>query len=105
MIKTIINWFKRLWINNKYPKYAIITKTADKGGRIIEYDDVWIKENDHIVTYCKLINDKYVSHRIDGPAHEYKTCYTLNTWYYRGKRIDCKSQKEFEKILKLKIFW
>jgi hypothetical protein len=42
-------------------------------------------------------------HRIDGPAFEY--CDGRKYWYYEGKRIECNSQEEFERYLKLKIFW
>ena len=47
------------------------------------------------------INDKL--HRLDGPAAIYNNGY--EEWYYEGKRIDCNSQKEFERYLKLKLFW
>lgn len=70
------------------------------------------------------INGK--NHRIDGPAIEYpngnQTWYYHNKihredgpadisangtkhWYYHGKLINCKSQEEFEKLIKLKAFW
>ena len=41
-------------------------------------------------------------HRLDGPAMEYDT---TKSWYYKGRKIFCSSQQEFEKILKLKAFW
>jgi hypothetical protein len=42
-------------------------------------------------------------HRIKGPAIEYKSsnCFA---WFYEGKVIDCSSQEEFERILKLRLF-
>jgi len=42
-------------------------------------------------------------HRLDGPAMEFPS--GRGEWYYQGKRIDCSSQEEFEKLLKLKAFW
>jgi hypothetical protein len=42
-------------------------------------------------------------HRLNGPAYE--NIYGEKQWYYEGKRIDCKSQEEFERIIKLKLFW
>lgn len=42
-------------------------------------------------------------HRIDGPAIEY-AC-GVKRWYYDDEFIDCKSQEEFERIIKLKAFW
>ena len=44
-----------------------------------------------------------VYHRLDGPAY-----YPPNMqpqWWFNGKYIVCKSQKEFEQLLKLKAFW
>jgi hypothetical protein len=42
-------------------------------------------------------------HRVDGPAIEYSD--GIKFWWYRGKRINCQTQQEFEKLLKLKAFW
>ena len=41
-------------------------------------------------------------HRTDGPAVDY--CF-YQTWWIDGEQIDCKSQEEFERIMKLKAFW
>ena len=46
-------------------------------------------------------NDKL--HRLDGPAKEYPSGY--KEWYYENKWIDCNSQEEFERYLKLRLFW
>jgi hypothetical protein len=42
-------------------------------------------------------------HRTDGPAIEYTNGDKI--WYLDGKLIDCSSQEEFERLLKLKVFW
>jgi len=48
-------------------------------------------------------------HRIDGPATTFS--YFIHNkmgtpkWYIHGNRMDCKSQEEFERLLKLKAFW
>jgi hypothetical protein len=42
-------------------------------------------------------------HRLDGPAVEYSN--GEKYWYYEGEKIECNSQKEFEKYVKLKLFW
>lgn len=42
-------------------------------------------------------------HRVDGPAYIYLGKFQL--WYYQGVKINCSSQKEFERILNLKAFW
>lgn len=41
-------------------------------------------------------------HRLDGPAIKHSHG---EFWFYNGKGIDCSSQEEFEKLLKLKVFW
>jgi len=40
-------------------------------------------------------------HRSDGPAIECINGY--KAWWYQGKLIDCSSQKEFERLIKLKV--
>lgn len=42
-------------------------------------------------------------HRLDGPAVEYPD--GLKFWFYNGMRVNCNSQEEFNKLLKLKAFW
>jgi hypothetical protein len=42
-------------------------------------------------------------HRIEGPALE--CCDGYEEWYYEDQKIDCKTQKEFERLIKLKLFW
>jgi len=41
-------------------------------------------------------------HRADGPAAE---CFDVKKWFYHGECIECNSQEELERILKLKAFW
>jgi hypothetical protein len=53
-------------------------------------------------------NDKFwyqndQRHRLDGPAIEYN--FGDKKWYYQGEYIDCSTQEEFERIIKLKILW
>jgi hypothetical protein len=42
-------------------------------------------------------------HRVDGPAIKCIDCY--KEWYYEDQKIDCNSQEEFERYIKLKLFW
>jgi len=42
-------------------------------------------------------------HRIDGPAVEGTN--SIKYWYYQGQQINCKTQQEFEKLIKLRLFW
>jgi len=44
-------------------------------------------------------------HREDGPAIEYLQNQATDKWYYHGKNVDCSTQQQFEKIMKLKAFW
>lgn len=41
-------------------------------------------------------------HRLDGPAIDYPHS---QEWYYQGTKIECSSQEEFERYLRLKAFW
>ncbi|CAB4196971.1 hypothetical protein UFOVP1290_491 [uncultured Caudovirales phage] len=61
-------------------------------GPAIEYADggkCWYKNN--------------ILHRVDGPAVDFANGTKL--WYLNGQNIKCSSQKEFEKLMKLKAFW
>jgi len=42
-------------------------------------------------------------HREDGPAIE--NANRTKEWWYQGQRIDCSSQGEFERLIKLKALW
>ena len=41
-------------------------------------------------------------HREDGPAVEYAD--GNKDWFYHGVHVDCSSQEEFERLIKLKVF-
>jgi hypothetical protein len=57
------------------------------------------------MTYYKayFINDK--RHREDGPAIEFFDGSGSKQWYINGQYIPCTTQKEFERIMRLKAFW
>jgi hypothetical protein len=42
-------------------------------------------------------------HREDGPAVEYAD--GTKIWFYHGQKIDCQSNQEFLRLVKLKAFW
>ncbi len=48
-------------------------------------------------------------HREDGPAVEYPPTENHSNgykeWWHQGDIINCSSQEEFEKLIKLKAFW
>ena len=107
-------------------------KKTDKYGNIIYTNKIgqYHREDGPAIEYfngnkCWYINDQL--HREDGPAIEYTNgdkvwyingqphredgpaCEYFNGekyWWINGKRIDCKSQEEFERLLKIgKAFW
>lgn len=95
----------KLWRNEKGELHR-------EDGPAIEYPDGYKQW---------YINGK--RHRADGPAieglYQLKKKYTstndylldvvkansYNKWYYDGQEILCRSQEEFERIIKLKAFW
>lgn len=57
-----------------------------------------------------LYDDKF--HRLTGPAVSYMVGLTaddeiieVHEWWYHGTKIECSSQEEFERIIKMKVFW
>ena len=57
-----------------------------------------------------LLDGKF--HRLTGPAVSYMVGLTVDDeiietheWGYHGTKIECSSQEEFERIIKLKAFW
>jgi hypothetical protein len=42
-------------------------------------------------------------HREDGPAVEYPD--GTKHWFYHGEKMECSSQKGFERLLNVKAFW
>lgn len=77
-------------------------------------DKIWYDANNRMhrddgpaVIYSNGTNFWYhhgLTHRLDGPAIE-NNVLVIKYWYYRGNYINCSSQQEFEKFLKLRAFW
>lgn len=44
-------------------------------------------------------------HRLDGPAVIFNPIEQQWLWWYKGIIVDCHSQSEFDRILKLKFLW
>jgi hypothetical protein len=45
-------------------------------------------------------------HREDGPAVEaVEGVNGFKAWWYNGEHINCTTQEEFERIIKLRMFW
>ena len=84
-----------------------------KNGLFKEIDgDVWYKNDKYhreggpAIVYksgAKVWYQNGLLHRLDGPAVERMD--GVKFWYYKNERIFCSSQKEFEKLIKLKLFW
>ena len=74
---------KYWWLNGEYHRVD---------GPSVEYDDG---------TKYWYLNGKL--HRVDGPAiilyNRYKE------WHVNGERFDCKTQEEFEQLMRLKCFF
>jgi hypothetical protein len=60
----------------------------------------WSTENGDRFWYRHLSDNTF--HRTDGPAIEYSN--GGREWWLNGERIDCSSQKEFERYLNLISF-
>ena len=98
--------------------YEIVESYTDDNGNIIEIisDDNHIKyyknyilhrDNGPAVVYINGDEEWYKEdslHRENGPAWNWKSCNDIS-WHYEGKLIDCKSQEEFERIMKLRLFF
>ena len=69
-------------------------------GQLHREDGPAIDHSNGYKAWC--INNKL--HREDGPAIEYPNGY--KAWYLNGKFIDCKTQEEFFRLIKIgKAFW
>ena len=78
-------------MGNKY--YYLNNRLHREDGPAIEYingNKFW------------FINGNY--HRENGPAIEYADS-ELKSWWVNGIEIPCRTQKEFERLMRLKAFW
>jgi len=81
-----------------------ICKTYSNGDKYWYLDGKCHRTDGPAIEY--IDGDKYwyldnKLHRTDGPAVEYTN--GDKRWYLHG--IDCKSQEEFERLMRLKAFW
>jgi hypothetical protein len=84
---------------------SICTKYAD-GSKSWYRNDERHREDGPAVEYANgskfwFLNGKL--HREDGPAYEYAD--GEKQWWYHGKQLDCNTQEEFERLMKLRAFW
>jgi hypothetical protein len=71
----------------------------DENGELHREDGPAIEYSNGTKIWCW--HGKY--HRQDGPAIERAD--GTKFWYYHGQRMDCQSNEEFLKLIKLKAFW
>jgi hypothetical protein len=85
-------------------------RVVDNYGTIIYYlNDNLHREDGPALEYDNGDKQYWVNgklHRLDGPAIEYSspTMHSQNQWHYKGLRVVCSNQQEFEKFLKLRAF-
>jgi hypothetical protein len=73
-------------------------------------DDLWHREDGPAIEWGNgslgwFQNGEY--HREDGPAFIGSSSYgtKIESWWYRGERIHCRTQEEFERLIRLRSFW
>ena len=80
----------------------------DRVGYLAFEDQNNLEFKKHIFRNFDIYYFKGHRHRLNGPAFEWRKDLWPNRkdqWYYMGKFIECSSQEEFERIIKLKAFW
>ena len=80
-------------------------------GNVLKFKDIGSSD----VTHCEIGPAiKYPSgfkvwcfegkkHRLDGPAVEFS--WGEKEWWIDGEYLDCKTQEEFERLMKMRAFW
>jgi hypothetical protein len=82
-----------------------ICTTSSYGTKRWYLNDLIHRENGPAIEYPNGTKYWYLNglfHREDGPAIEWSDGF--KEWYYHGKRIDCKDNQEFLRIIKLMVF-
>jgi hypothetical protein len=72
------------------------------------YSKEWIDEGRGLYIEIFPSGNKYWMcrgsiHREDGPAVVREDGH--RSWWYHGEKLNCDSQEQFERLLKLKAFW
>jgi hypothetical protein len=93
----------------------IKTTKLPNGGELVEYSNgakEWYlngklhREDGPAIVYANgdkywYLNNNY--HREDGPAIEYTN--GSKEWFINDELMSCTTQKEFERLMRLKAFW
>ena len=78
---------------------------APNGNKYWYLNDSYHRENGPAIERTNESKQWWVNgqlHRLDGPAIEYST---FKAWYLHGEIVNCKTNEEFLRIVKLKAFW
>ena len=91
-------------LNGKEVAFNGDIRYYNKNGQYHREDGPAIEWSDGRYT-AWILNGK--NHRVDGPARikVYLDGTVDQAWFYHGKKMNCSSQEEFERLLKLKAFW
>jgi hypothetical protein len=90
-----------------YEKYSKIYLESELGTKYYHDENGKLhRQNGAAIEYVNGSKTWYrhgLLHREDGPAIDRSDGY--KKWFIYGKEIECSSQKEFERLIKLKAFW
>ena len=99
-------WGTHYYLNDKLHRIDGPAKEWNSGSKSWYQNDKLHRINGPAIEYNNGHKEWFqngLRHRTDGPAVEYFDGY--KAWYYEDKYIKCNSQKEFERYIKLKLFW
>lgn len=76
----------------------------------VEYDELHrlkkhIAKNNGEIIWVNYYDVNGKLHREDGPAMESFVNHLYNNWYLHGVCLDCETQDQFERLVKMKAFW
>ena len=77
------------------------------GNQFYFLDNLLHREDGPAVEYTHGLKNWYIHgklHREDGPAIEWPG-HLVKEWWYNDVKIATSSQEEFERLMKLKVFW
>jgi len=102
----LVSLTKAWYINGKLHRLDGPAIEYANGDKKWYKDDLLHREDGPAVEWANGDKEWFIEnkiHRVDGPAFEYAN--GDKEWYYQDERIECSSQQEFEKLIKLRIFW
>jgi hypothetical protein len=79
---------------------------VSNGNKFYYFDGLRHREDGPALDRVRGVKEWYINgkrHRKDGPAIDYGN--GEGEWYLNDERLDCNSQEEFERLMRLKGFW